>query len=642
MTGFSRSKLLARLAAIGVLAGTTFLALPQGFAAAAGTDTKPASKPQIVAADAQQEAALVAAEDRRLTQIRAAASLARWQNKNFKAPYRLSTDDGYTLVLVASSQPYTLDDLRKLEPQTLLRMTDGSYVLGENIFVMSGATLSLQQPGGLTLRLASGTTGFTSIVSFGGKVVLSGSNAAPLNITSWDVHAGAPDTNTADGRAYIRAIGGQFSMQYVNVKDLGFWSGRTGGIALTGTNRPDLGAVAAVGKAKVSTGSNSPGGSSPNLALTPAGPGDSGPLADVDPGLDLSIPLEDYVSSQIAHTTIDGDAFGLFVTGANGLQITDTDVSNSIFAGIELHRFVTNGVIQRTTSTYNGGDGFNLDRATEGVVISEATSTRNAGDGFSLSGRPLSDGPSAVGSPLESYGNNSISNSTATNNAHYGIEVNGGFNIGIQNNQVTGGDMGIVVTDAATNVNITGNNLNNQNRHGIALVNGVSKATVTGNIVNGAATGIYLRDSVAGVKGNTVEHATVHGVSVSGSAKGTAVSYNVVAGEGASALDLTRAHGSVSSSGNQLAGWHDTTPWYFYLKKLLHPMTILWVIIFFLVVLSAIRSHKRKTQGLIAHPYAHQLRGPAPVTVLQPRNIDLRDEHDDSEYREDDLVEASG
>lgn len=631
-----------------MLAGATFLALPQGFAAAAGTDTKPASKPQIVAADAQQEAALVAAEDRRLTQIRAAASLARWQNKNFKAPYRLSTENGYTLVLVASSQPYTLDDLIKLEPQTLLRMTDGSYVLGENIYVMAGATLSLQQPGGLTLRLASGTTGFSTIVSSGGKIELSGSKAAPLNITSWDVHAGAPDTETQDGRAYIRAIGGQFSMDYVNVKDLGFWSGRTGGISMTGTSRPDLGSIAAVGKAKLTSGNNSPGisgsaGGGQSITLTPTSPLDSGTLGSVDPGLDLNIPLSDYVSSQISHTTIGGDAFGLFVTGANGVQITDTDVSNSIFDGIVLHRFVTNGVIQRTTSTYNGGDGFNLDRATEGVVMSEATSTRNAGNGFSLSGLPLSAGPSAVGNPLQSYGNNSVSNSTASYNAHYGIEVSGGFNIGIQNNQITGSDMGIVVTDATTNVNVTGNNLNNQARHGIALVSGVNKATVTGNIINGAATGIYLRDSAAGVKGNTVEAASVHGISVSGSANGTAVSYNVMAGRGASALDLTRAHGSVSSSGNQLAGWHDTTPWYFYFKKLLHPMTILWVTIFLLVLLSAIRSHKRKKQGLTAHPYAHQLRGPAAVSVLHPRTIDLRE---GSEYPEDeyngDLVEASG
>jgi parallel beta-helix repeat protein len=441
----------------------------------------------------------------------------------------------------------------------------------------------------------------------------------------------------------------------VNVKDLGFWSGRTGGVALTGTNRPDLGAVASVGKTKLNT---SAGTENPNLALTPATPGDAGtgaagdvgPADPLDPGLDLSIPLMDYVSSQINHSTIDGDAFGLFVTGANGLQITDSTVSNSLFAGIELHRFVTNGVIQRTTSTNNGGDGFNLDRASEGVVISEATATRNAGDGFSLSGRPLSDGPSAVGSPLVSYGNNSVSNSTATSNAHYGIEVNGGFNIGVQNNQINGSDMGIVVTDAATHIAITGNTLSNQSRHGIALVNGVSDASVTGNIVSGADTGIYLRDSSAGVKGNTVEHASLHGITVAGSAKGTSISYNVMAGRGASALDLTRAHGQVSSASNQVNGWHDTTPWFFYFKKLLHPMTILWATIFVLVVLSAIRSRSRRRHGLTVHPYAQQVRRPAPPIVLKPRVVDVRDseseygesEYGEPEYAESEYAEASG
>jgi hypothetical protein len=621
MTPRYRSSLARRLTRLlagpALVAGAALCLYP---AAAVATDaTSPARQSQVSQADAQREAALVAAEDRRLVQVRAAATLARWQNKNLKTPYRLSTGAGYTLVLTANSQPYTLDDLRKLEPETLLRMTDGSFVLGENIVVMPGAILSLSQPGGLTLRLASGASGFSSIVSFGGRVQFSGTQPAPFNLTSWDAHAGSVDTNTADGRAYVRAIGGQFAMQYVNVKDLGFWSGRTGGVALTGTNRPDLGAVASVGKAKLSTGSGS--NAPPDLGLLPISPAGPLPTGAANPDLSVSVPMMDYVSSEISHTTIDSDAFGLFVTGADGLQISDSTVSNSQFAGIDLHRFVSNGAIQRTVSTFNGGDGFNLDRATQGIVISESTATRNAGHGFALSGRPLSNGPSAVGSPLESYGNNSVSNSTASDNARDGIEVSGGFNIGLQNNRIDRNDMGIVVTDAATRVAVTGNDIGNQKRHGIALVKGVSQATVTGNVVDGATTGIYLRDSQAQVKGNTVEHASLHGVSVVGSAKGTQVSYNVMAGNGPSALDVARAHAGVSSTDNLLAGWHDTTPWYLYFKQLLHPMTALWVLIFGLVALSAIRSRKHRT--IVVHPYAHQMAHQMPVTVPEPRTIDM-------------------
>jgi hypothetical protein len=628
---------MARLLGGAALAAGVCMGMSPSLAAAA-SPTAPAHLPQVSQPDADEEAALVAAEDRRLVQVSAQASISRWQSKSLKTPYRLSTGSGYTLVLTAAEAPYTLADLRKLEPQTLLRMTDGSFILGENIVVMAGATLVLSQPGGLTLRLASGPTGFSSIVSLGGELEFSGTQAAPVNLTSWDTHAGTVDTDTADGRAYVRAIGGQFAMQYVNVKDLGFWSGRTGGVSLTGTSRPDLGALASVGKAKLTTSPDA--NTSPDITVIPVSPAGALPTGAANPDLSTGIPMMDYVSSEITHTTIDGDAFGLFITGANGLQISDSSVSNSQFAGIELHRFVSNGVIERTTTTYNGGDGFNLDRATQGIVISETTSTRNAGHGFAMSGLPLANGPSAVGSPLESYGNNSISNSVASNNARDGIEVSGGFNIGLANNRIDGNDMGIVVTDGTKQVAVTGNDVGGQKRHGIALVKGVSGATVTGNVVDGATTGIYVRDSQAQVKGNTVEHASLHGVSVVGSAKGTAVSYNVMAGSGPSALDTARTHGGVSAKDNQETGWHDTTPWYLYLKKLLHPMTLLWASILILVVLSAIRS--RKNRAVVAHPYAHQMGHQMPVTVPAPATIDLTDEeefdHEHDDHHADDHV----
>lgn len=597
--------------------------------AAAASPTGPAPVTQVAQAAADEEAALVAGEDRRLVQVSAQASISRWQSKSLRTPYRLSTGSGYTLVLTAASAPYTLEDLLKLEPQTLLEMTDSSYVLTENIVVMAGATLSLSQPGGLTLRLASGPSGFCSIVSLGGQLEFSGTPAAPLNITSWDTHAGTVDTDTTDGRAYVRAVGGQFAMEYVNVKDLGFWSGRTGGIALTGTSRPDLGALAGVGKAKLTTTTDA--NTSPDITIVPVSPAGPLPTGAANPDLSTGIPEMDYVSSEISHTTIDGDAFGLFVTGANGLQISDSTVSNSEFAGIELHRFVSNGVIQRTTTTYNGGDGLNLDRATQGIVISEATSTRNAGHGFALSGAPLATGPSAVGSPVESYGNDSISNSIASDNARDGIEVSGGFNIGLANNRIDGNDMGIVVTDGATQVAVTGNDIGANKRHGISIVKGVSQSTVTGNVVDGATSGIYLRDSQAQVKGNTVEHASQHGVSVVGSAKGTAVDYNVLAGSGPSAIDTVRSHGGVSTKDNQQTGWHDTTPWYLYFKKLLHPMTVLWACILILVLLSAIRS--RKSRAIVVHPYAHQMAHQMAVTVPAPP-IDLTDSDDINDSRD--------
>jgi parallel beta-helix repeat protein len=569
---------------------------------------------ELSAEEAEMQASTLAAEDRRLIEIRTVTSLARWQGQNWKTPYRLGTPTGYTLVLTPRSEPYTVEDLLTLAPQTFLRMSDGGYLLGENIVVMARATLRLSTPGGLTLRLASGSDGFATIVSLGGELIFEGEEAAPVQITSWDVATGAVDELTTDGRAYIRAIGGQFEAAYVHASHLGFWSGRTGGIALTGTDRPNTGAI-------TSGGADGASGGAPSVldgvTWQPAGE------IPAEPGLgfDFDAPELDYVSVAMQDVTVESNAFGLFVSGANGVQVSDSTFTHNLLGGVVFHRYVTNGVIARSTSNANVGDGFSLARATTGITISESTAIANTGSGFSLDGRALAAGPSAVGASLRSYGNNSVRGSTATDNGDYGVDVRGGFNIGVENNVIRGHDMGIVVNGPAEKVSVTGNTVSDSDRHGVALVNGVTGSTVTGNVVDGSSTGVYLRDSSAQVKGNTVEDARSHGVSLVGDVDGTDVSYNVLAGSGQSAFDANRSDGPVSSASNNTDGWHDTSPWYLWFKKLLQPMSALWSVLLALVIISAVRS--RRANGVIEHPYAHQMSHQGHLPVPSPVTIDL-------------------
>jgi hypothetical protein len=573
---------------------------------------------EVSSQDAEMQAATLAAEDRRLIEIRTVTSLARWQGQNWKTPYRLGTPSGYTLVLTPRSEPYTVDDLQELAPQTFLRMSDGGYLLTENIVVMARATLRLSVPGGLTLRLASGSQGFATIVSLGGELEILGEDSAPVEITSWDVDTSAIDDLTTDGRAYIRAIGGQFTASYVRASHLGFWSGRTGGIALTGTDRPNTGAITSGGADGLSSG---PPSLMDGVTWQPAGALDA-----ERPGLafDYAVPELDYVSARLSNVSVERNAVGLFVSGANGVQVSDSSFTSNLLGGVVFHRYVTNGVISRTSSNRNVGDGFTLARATTGITISESVAISNTGDGFSLDGRALADGPSAVGASLRSYGNNTVSNSAATDNGHYGIELLGGFNVGADNNIVAGHDMGIVVNGPSERVSLTGNTVNDSDRHGIALVNGVTASTVTGNLVDSSSTGVYLRDSAAEVKGNTIQGARSHGVSIVGEADGTDVSYNVLAGSGQSAFDANRSRGDVSSTTNNTDGWHDTSPWYLWFKKLLQPMSALWSVLLILVIISAIRG--RRAGGRIAHPYAHQMAHQGHLPVPSPRVIDLSDQ----------------
>ncbi|MDW8805826.1 right-handed parallel beta-helix repeat-containing protein [Streptomyces scabiei] len=607
------------------LAAGLILASSAASPAADGND-----KPRVNAADAENETALVAAEDHRLDQVRAVAAVAPLKGGEWKAPYRLDTGDGYTLVLTERSNAYTVSDLLELAPQTFVRQPDGAYLLTENIYLNAGAKLKLSNPGGLTLRMASSNKGFVSIVSFGGRLTLEGTRQAPLRITSWNDKKNKPDKDVRDGRAYIRAIGGQFSMKYAKVGDLGFWSGRTGGLSLTGTDRPDTGNI---DDSTVAPGTKAGSG---GVVAQP-----SGSLAT--PDTRFSIPSLSYVSAEIGHSTLTGNAFGLFLSGANGVSISDSTVQKSLEHGVVLHRFVTNAVVERTVSKENGGDGFVLARATEQVRVSGSTAEGNGGNGFTLSGRPLASGPSASGESISSYGSNSVSDSVATDNGHYGIEIFGGKDVGVQNNRVEGGDMGIVARKDATKVAITGNRLTGQSRQGISVRDGVTAATITGNIVEGTETGIYVRDSVGEIRGNTIQDGTNHGITMVGGVSESVITYNVISGVGPSAVDTTRAHGDIAVRQNQTFAWHDTSSFWVKFRHYASPMTLLWTFILLLILFSALlgrrqsRRGNRRGQRLGVHPYEDKKSVTDRTSVVE---VPLRQTPDRSWFSKDEETAA--
>ncbi|MFI5910489.1 right-handed parallel beta-helix repeat-containing protein [Dactylosporangium sp. NPDC051541] len=573
--------------------------------------------------DQQRQAALVTYEDNRLNQVRAVATVAAMQGgTTWSKPYRLDTGGGYTLVLTQRAAAYTVADLLQLAPQTFVRQNDGSYVLTENLYLADGAKLNLSNPGGLTVRLVSTSDGFVSIVSFGGQLNIAGTPQAPTTITSWDPRVGRPDTDRQDGRAYIRAIGGQFAMSYAVIADLGFWSGRTGGLSLTGTQRPDAGAVDGpehlTKDERHQAKDDRLGG--PAMSQEPPAAGNvtaqpSGPLTS--PDTRFTTPGLSYVSVNVSHTTLTGNEFGLFISSAQGISITDTTIEKSLSSGLMLHRGASSAVIERVLSRDNGDDGFVLSRATQEVRISGSSSQRNGGNGFTVNGEALAAGPSASGESTATYGSNSISNSIAEHNRHYGIEVIGGLDVGVQNNRVVGSDMGIVARQGGNKIAITGNQLVDQDRQGIAVRDGVTAATVTGNVITDAQTAVYIRDSVAEVRGNTIEKARNHGISMVGRVGGAVASYNVIGGVGPSALDTSRATGRVDVRENQTFAWYDTSSFWVKMRHWASPMTLLWAGIFLLILFAAVRGARQRRSGAKQHPYAdkRRLRSAPPVEL---------------------------
>jgi nitrous oxidase accessory protein NosD len=593
-------RVTASLAAGLVIAG---LALP----GAAVADSTPSPSPtehddtlagENYAGDPEAEALLVATEERRIASVRAIANAADWSGAAQYKPYRLATGKLYTLVLVARDAPYTIDDLEALAPRTFARQPDGSYLLSENIVVDEGASLDLSDPDGLTLHLSSNSESFVSIITLGGSFTVEGTLTQPATVTSWDINTGKPDLDTTDGRSYIRVVGGHADLGQAFFTHLGFWSGATGGVSLTGTDALDIEtADLATGKdQRIAAGDSA----NPEVFGNELIPADEG--ASLLP-IDADLTSYGYVSALINNVTFDGNAFGIFVTSAEGVVIRDSEVKNSLVDGVIMHRFVSNSEISRTSSHDNAMDGFKLTRGTSGIVLERLTAKHNGANGISLNGRPLAEGPSATGTAVGSYGNNTVSNSTSEDNARYGIDVLGGNGVQLDSNAVNDNAMGIVVGAGADEVVIKNNSVEGSAKQGIALRSAGSDALVQGNTVVGGDIGIYARDAGGTFERNTVEEVSNHAITLIGRTGDSVISKNTVSGVGPSAIDVARA-AETRVSGNDIDGWRSTKPLDVVLRGIFQPLTVMWLLLAVLLIVSAFSSIGRKHTGF-RHPYSN-------------------------------------
>ncbi|GAA2397891.1 hypothetical protein GCM10010191_00700 [Actinomadura vinacea] len=584
---------------------------------------------EVTSSSARQQSTLVDQEDTRIMQVRAnhesqladgGALAAR-----VREPYTASSAIGRTLVLPQRREPYYVAELEN--KGVLEEQSDGSYLLTRNILAVEGAKVILQNASGpLTIRMRSVPGSFTSIVSFGASVRVNGSAQNPVRFLSWNDDARRPDTQVSDGRSYIRAIGGEFSMKYTRVSDLGFWSGRTGGLALTGTDRPDSAAERVKGgapkrKIRLPSGDEDTSSGAQEEIQVGAAPGGDGAA--------FHVPRANLVSGTIDHTTVSGNAYGLFVTASNQTQITNNTIRGSLVHGVLLHRFAKNAVIENTTVAGSRGDGFVLSRGTEGVRITDCEAERNGGNGFTLDGQPLADGPSASGESVTAFGGNLVSSSVARENARYGVELLGGDDTAVQNNRITGGDMGIVVRERATRMQISGNQVSDPARQGIVLRDGVTGSAVAGNVISGSETALYLRDANGAITGNTVQSASRHGLTLRGAVTGTRITGNTLSGTGSSVLDVDRASGAYVKANNNTQGWRKTAGFWTWVKRILKPMNVIWFCVFLLVAVSMYRSREAgmRIGRRGAHPYENQRRlEDRPVRLLHRADAPGSDE----------------
>ena len=590
-------------------------------ASSPSTTNPPTTTGRAYPGDPTKEAAIVATENQRLYDLKAITAAARWRGITTTFPYEVTLGSIPTLVLVAQSQPYTITDLEELIPSAFVKTPDGAYLLSDDIVVQAGATLSLSNPDGMQLHLESSTSGFVSIIGMGGKIDIEGSAKSPVTIEAWDPMVGAADTTTSDGRAYVRVIGGSAKIAYARLTDLGFWSGGTGGLALTGTetSADDTGQSSSPAQTTV-PGVPSKDGTVHGSNVQSLQP--DGTISDAAQAVQSANGQYSYVSASVTHTTVTGDAYGLYVNGSDGVTVSNSTFNDNLVDGIVFHRFVTNSTVSATTADGNAVDGFDMTRASTGVILTGLTTNDNGRDGVLLDGGSLASGPNSDGVAVATYGNNALLNSTSENNARYGVNVEGGLNIRVVGNKISSNFTGIVVSHAAKKVTLTSNEVTQSTQHGISLVDGTTASTVEDNSIQGADIGVYLRDAGASVLRNTISGVTIHGVTFVGTNRGSNVDANVVSGSGPSAIDTSRGSGIVVG-GNPSPLWQTTKPLSVIILGIFQPLTVLWIFLGLVVLVSAISGIGRNYKGF-RHPYADQ----APLDsltkgVVEPESLGL-------------------
>jgi hypothetical protein len=445
-------------------------------------------------------------------------------------------------------------------------------------------------PEGLDVRLESGRNYFVSIVTLGGSLTLSGSETADLRLTSWNSEEGAADTTTADGRAYIRVLGGHASLAHARISNLGFWSGNTGGLSLTGTD-------------EVGTFQGGPPAPPPAIEASATG-------ARVLPEEALAAWTEraeqnySVVTAGIDDVTLEGNAFGLFVSNARDIAIEDTTIARSLVDGLVLHRAVTDTTITRTSSSDNSVDGFTVGSSTTRLLLKDVTAKGNARNGISLDGRPLAEGPNAVGTATQSYGGNRVTESTVEANGRYGIELSGGTNLDVENNFIADNEVGVVVNHGASGVGISRNEFRNQRLQAVAIRDEDASASVSRNTIHGGDTGIYVRDASAEVTANVLESISNHGITLVGNVNATSVEGNTVSGDGSTAIAAEQSSGALVTD-NNLLGWAPAYTLEKAVSSVFQPLTLIWILLGGLLVVTALTRQKRAER--IRSPYAERV-----------------------------------
>lgn len=478
----------------------------------------------------------------------APAALVDAEDARLRAMGSVSTDDGAvnapeynTVVLGARPSAYTLDDL--IAAGTASPLDDGTIAITRHVVVRSGAVLDLTLPG-QTLRISSTAEGFVSLVAWGGVLQLAGEPDRPLTLVGWDTDGAAPDTKTSDGRAYVRARNGTITAANVAFDSLGFWSGRTGGVAVTAT--------------------------------------ESGTAAGA-----------------FSHTIHFGLHTGLFLSGVAGVTVDGAEVIDAGGNGITVTNGSRDTAISNTTVTGSGASAIAMDKRSRNLTVTGCTLTGSQRFGIEADGSALADGPNPEGYGLDHAAGLTVAATTVSGNARGGIRAVALDAAQYVELSVEEQYTALELVGPADDVRVTDGTLTSTGSDALSIGGDVTNAVVTGMTLNGEDGAVSVTDAAATFTDNSIHvSGSGHALSIDGSATVSA-SGNTLSGVGPGAI-APGPRAAVTSDQNDESGWTFELEAVQWLNR--HPMGWMWALVLVIpaIGLPLIARRNRKQRELRA------------------------------------------
>ena len=356
--------------------------------------------------------------------------------------------------------------------------------------------------------------------------------------------------------------------------DLGFWSGRTGGISITGDVEPD--------RAEAGPPPENPKGQ------------EGVPVVNLKPKSSADRPA----SAELSNIEVAGSAFGLFVNDASELTLSDASISDALVDGIVLHRGVRATTLTDVRVDRSRKDGVVISRDATGIRLEDTSVTDNGRNGLTMDGRALALGPDVDGDAITPFGGNAVAGGEFLRNQRYGIEVLGGYGTNVQGAAIGENSVGLVASEAATDVMVEGNTFTGPHEQAVSVRDGATKIMIRNNEVRGSATAVYNRNAQSIIEGNTISEVSKHGITVVGQAAGTVVTGNTISGRGPAALDMDRAVGLVAEK-NVSDGWLVSRSLEAVLAGIFKPLTVVWMLVVLVILVSIRVRLKSRSRGIV-------------------------------------------